>query len=370
MHTHIKRVLVLVVIHLAFIARAEDITKLVTGATSAYFTAAEKTQFTEATDRFKKYEIPKNIEINAVYWLDNEHLVFSSRKYPGWEAKPNEMSRVITYNINTGAITDSGYRGVVMCLNHLGDILLAQSEDEKRWGIRLKEYRWLSGKWGQSLEHTKYFSHSFIPEHLCRLAPYGDPIFAVPPEKQPPGFAHVMPLLPEHGALETTVIRNKQGQVQDQLHLLRPDGERLLIGNLGLNRFYFTYLPWAEAYLETEVTPNVPRLFSPSGKVDSPIVPTLFKAWHLAIDGRATSYASRVGMLWGVQQHSYYWRKQGIFLQTNNGLLRIEAGRHTGRIQLSPDGCMVLTKVVRGDYYRASPGSQIRVIINVCKELQ
>jgi len=370
MRTWIKQAFVIFLLNFVCSAHAEDITALVAGATSDRFTEEEKARFTEATDRFKKYEIPKDIEINAVYWLDNEHLVFSSRKYPGWQAKPDEMSRVITYNVKTGVISDSGYRGVVMCLNHLGNILLAQSEDETRWGIRLKDYRWLTGKWGQPLEHTEYYSHSLIPEHLCRLSPYGDPIFVIPPEKQPPGFAMVMPLLPEHGALETTVIRKKNGQIQDQLHLIKPNGERLLIGNLGLNSHYFTYLPWIDAYLETEVTPGIPRLFSPSGTVSSPIVPTLFKAWHMAIDGRAASYASRVGMLWGVEQHSYYWRKQGIFLQTNEGLLRIEAGRHGGPMKISPDGCMVYDQVVRGNSYKPAMGSAIRVVTNVCKELE
>ncbi|MFZ9239037.1 MAG: hypothetical protein ACO23B_10270, partial [Burkholderiaceae bacterium] len=117
----LRSVLVFFSMNFVCATHAEDITALVTGATSAYFTPAEKERFTEASDRFKKYEIPKSIEINAVNWLDNEHLVFSSRKYPGWEAKRDEMSRVITYNIKTGAITDSGYRGIAMCLNHIGD---------------------------------------------------------------------------------------------------------------------------------------------------------------------------------------------------------------------------------------------------------
>jgi hypothetical protein len=142
---------------------AEDITSLVNSARSFHLTPEEKALFVEAIDRFKKYEIPKNIEINASFWLDNERLVFSSRKYPGWEAKPDEMSRVISYNVKTGEITDSGYRGVVICINHLGDILLAQSEKESGRAVTYKEYRWLAGKWGQALEPIKYFAHSFIP---------------------------------------------------------------------------------------------------------------------------------------------------------------------------------------------------------------
>jgi len=370
MRTWIKQAFVIFLLNFVCSVHAEDITELVAGATSDRFTEEEKARFTEATDRFKKYEIPKDIKINTINWPDSEHLVFSSRKYPGWQAKSDEMSRVITYNVKTGAIADTGYRGLAMCLNHLGDLLLAQSDKESRPEVRLIEYQWLAGKWGQTLKPIDRPRYSTIANHLCRFLPEGDPIFTVPPEKQPPGFAMVMPLLPEHGVLETTVIRKKNGQIQDLLHLIKPNGERLLIGNLGLNSHYFTYLPWIDGYLETEVTPGIPRLFSPSGTVSSPIVPTLFKAWHMAIDGRAASYASRAGMLWGVEQHSYYWRKQGIFLQTNERLLRIEAGRHTGPIQISPDGCLVQAQVTRDNSFKPAMGAAIRVVINVCKELE
>jgi hypothetical protein len=367
--TWFQRVLALLFINFFFSAYAEDITALVTGATSVHLTPAEKERFTEASDRFKKYEIPKKIEANATYWLDNEHLVFSSRSYPGWQAKPDEMSRVITYNVKTGAIADSGYRGRVMCLNHLGDMLLAQSEKESGDAVKLEDYRWLVGKWGQSLEQTGYFVHSFIPDHICRLVPYGDPIYRIPPEKQPPGFAIIMPLLPEHGFLENTVVR-KNGQIQDQLHLVKPDGERELIATSRLSRFYFIYLPWNGTYFETAITPEIPRLFSPSGQVSSPIVPSLISVWSMTVYGHATGYAARIGMLWGVQQQHHYWRKQGIFLQTNKGLLRIEVGRHEGPIKISPNGCMVHAQVVRGDSSKAAPRSQIRVVINVCKDLE
>lgn len=366
----INRLLVLVLMNFMVSANAEDVTALVKSSQSFHLTPEEKARFVEASDRFEKYEIPKKIDIRSVYWLDNERLAFSSRKYPGWEAKPNEMSRVITYNVTTGEIIDSGYRGVLKCLNHLGDMLLAQSEKESGALIKLKEYRWFNGKWGQSLKPTEYAEYSYITNHLCSLVPEGDPIFAIPPEKQPPGFANVMPLLPEHGALETTVIRNNQGQIEDQLHLIKPDGKRLLIGNRRLNEFYFTYLPWNETYLETVVSPRIPRLISPSGEVSCPIAPVLLRVWGMTIGGYATSYVTRVGMLWGVQLWAHYWRKQGIFLQTNEGLLRIEVGQHAGPIKISPNGCMVHAQVVRGDSSRAAPRSQIRVVINVCKKIE
>jgi hypothetical protein len=75
-------------------------------------------------------------------------------------------------------------------------------------------------------------------------------------------------------------------------------------------------------------------------------------------------------MLWGVQQHHHYWRKQGIFLQRNKDLLRIEVGRHGGPMKTSPDGCMVYDQIERGDSFKSAMGSATRVVINVCEEIE
>jgi hypothetical protein len=84
MNTWIQCVLALVFINFMASANAEDVTALVKSSQSFHVTPEEKARFVEASDRFKKYEIPKKINIRYVYWLDNERLAFSSRKYPGW----------------------------------------------------------------------------------------------------------------------------------------------------------------------------------------------------------------------------------------------------------------------------------------------
>ena len=346
---------------------AEDITPLVNSARSFHLTPEEKALFVEAIDRFKKYEIPKNIEINASFWLDNERLVFSSRKYPGWEAKPDEMSRVISYNVKTGEITDSGYRGVVICINHLGDILLAQSEKESGRAVTYKEYRWLAGKWGQALEPIKYFAHSFIPHYLCRFAPFGDAIYATPIEQQPPCFAMVTPLMPVHGVIEDTVVK-KFDQIEDSVHLIKPGGQRIFLSNSRLSRFHFVYQPWDETYFEVKTAPAEARSFSPDGSIRRHKVPSLFLVWRMVISSSIAPFSSKRGIVWDLQQRTGYWRKQGIFLQTDKQLIRIEDGEPSGEIITSPDGCKIHAQVVRGDPSTSFPKKYLRVVIDLCME--
>jgi hypothetical protein len=367
MSTCLKRISIFLMLIAVLPVTAEDITPLVNSARSFHLTPEEKALFVEASDRFKKYEIPKNIEINASHWLDNERLVFSSRKYPGWEAKPDEMSRVITYNVNTGDITDSGYRGVVMCLNHLGDILLAQSERESGGAVTFKEYRWLAGKWGKSLEPIKYFAHSFIPGYLCRFSSYGDPIYSTSLEEQPPGFAMITPLMPNHGLIEDTVAK-RFDQIEDRVHLIKPDGQRVFLANSRLSRFYFAYQPWDETYFEVKTAPAEARNFSPDGNILRYKVPSLFLFWRLAISSSVAPFPSKKGIVWDLQQRTGYWRKQGIFLETNRQLLRIEEGEPSGDIITSPDGCKIHAQVVRGDPSRSLPKKYLRVVIDLCME--
>ena len=53
---------------------AERIASMATNVQSAYLTSFEKSLFTEASSRFKKYIIPNSIQSGGAFWLDNERL--------------------------------------------------------------------------------------------------------------------------------------------------------------------------------------------------------------------------------------------------------------------------------------------------------
>ena len=123
---------------------------------SKEFTRAERKYFTEAPDRHQKYIISNDFKARSIIsWLDDDHIVFSARKYPGWKAKSQEPSRIIALNVVTGEYFDSSYRGRLFCLNHLGDMIIRTGGDEAVAYSSTTTYQWLIGKWGSELSSAQ-----------------------------------------------------------------------------------------------------------------------------------------------------------------------------------------------------------------------
>ncbi len=322
--------------------------------------------FVDALNRFKKYVIPESLKRDSTYWLGNDRIAFSSREYPGWKAKPDELSRIISYNIVTGEIVDSGYRGWLYCLNHQGDLLIGQPEKGSGEVLKLKDFQWLTGKWGQPLRRIDYLDNSSTIRHRCIFAPYGDPIYRYPPEELKLDAAMVTPLMPEHGAIRETVVR-LNSQLQDAVFLIKPNGERVQISNRRPNYLQLLFQPWDESYFEVNLLPDEPRVIYPSGKTLTHPIPPLFLDWKKSIQSSVAPSPSRKGIVWRIQQNRWNWRKQGIYLQSDEGLLRIEDGHPFSFLQTSPDGCRIHTSGVRGDFY-SHDNQRFNVVIDLCKE--
>ncbi len=330
-------------------------------------TPAERERFVEASNRFKKYVIPQGINHGGIFWLDNERLAFSSREYPGWKAKPQELSRIVSYHLLTGEIVDSGYRGDLICLNHLGDMMIHHADRHYDHSLRLENYQWFIGKWGKPLQQVELLWNSFIPPYLCRFASYGDPIYRDPPEELRPDAAKVTPLLPQHGAIRETVVR-ANGKIQDRLHLVKPNGEVVPLGEKRLSHYFFVYQPWDDKYFELALPPSEPRFIAPSGAVHTSPVPSLLRGWTRNLYASIAAYTSGRGLIWGVQQNTGYWQKQGIFLQAEKNLLRIDEGRPMPFIKSSPDGCKLSAAVDRGDPRPQYNQRPLNIVIDLCKE--
>lgn len=348
------------------VAKAEDVTSLVNAVTSFHLTPEEKALFTEATDRFKKYEIPKSIKISSVFWLDNDHLVFTALKYPGWEIKPDEMPRIITYNVTTGEIADSGYRGRLFCINHLGDVLINQeTRIESLTGSRVQ--KWITGRWGQALSHIQRLENSFLSLYRCEFISFGTFTKRMTEAGYEFDREMIMPLLDSHGVVqEVEYTRGKKTEAVSRL--IQPSGEKILLSNRPLSHIYLTFLPWCGCYFEAGAAPPEPISFYPDGEIQVHRIPTLFSIWGLVIRSSTAAYPSGRGILWMTQQGKYFWRKQGIFLQPNSDLLRIELGQAMSDLKSSPDGCRIFTQVFRGDPFKNPGNKNINLVIDICEE--
>lgn len=350
---------------------AEDPFEELQGSSASYdFTKAERKYFIDAPNKFKKYEISSDFKSRSIVaWLDNDHIAFSARKYPGWEAQPEELSHVISLNIVTGKFTDSGYRGRLMCLNHLGDILVRQGEPELFESAHPENYQWLSGKWGQDLSPTPWMQSSFIPRFTCKFAPIGDRIYFVKPQQVNSESHRDFPLLPEHGVLRETV-EFIDGKEVHPVHLIKPDGSsKFLFEKLPSDIFFFFH-PWANAYINQTSIHNNPKILHPSGEISLLNQPPLLRYWaasapppSIAISIRAI--LTKAGLIWDVYQTYKFWHKNGLYLDTKDGLLRIEEG-HGSNALVSPNGCRIMDSISRGDTW-SSPGKKgIFLIIDVC----
>ncbi len=327
----------------------------------------EIAQFIEASDRFKKYEIPKEILDSPPLWLDNERLVFSSRQHTGWKAKELEPSRIMSYNVVTGELVDSGYRGQVRCLNHLGELLIYQADNEDLSNSKKNKRRWFTGTWGKPLQRTYYAQEPAIQTYRCNFDPLPDPTYRDTPGSLGKDSVRFTPLLPQHGVLKETEF-STDGTDNSKIFLLKPDGKSVLIANKQLNHYHFTYQPWSDTYFEVQVAPAEPRTFFPSGEVVSHPIPKLFQYWKQTIYSSIAAYPSRLGIIWSIQQKFGYWRKQGLYLQTDKELLRIEQGYPSAFHQFSPDGCKLTSQIHRGDPYGDDWRDHTIIVIDLCKE--
>lgn len=333
---------------------------------SREFTPAERKYFTDATDRYQKYELHGDFKIRSVIaWLDNDHIVFSARKLPGWEAKANEHSRIMSMNVITGEYKDTGYRGRLICLNHLGDVMIRQGGDEIVVNSSTVKYEWLIGKWGEELSSVSRPENSFIPPYLCRFSPYGDQIYITPREKITEDMHRKLPLLPGHGYLRETV-EYVNGKPTYPVYYVKPDGSTKFVADkvpLHSNLYFY---PWLNAYYDRLPLRYKPRVFSITGEFSIISTPRLLSHWSEkspAMD--AGGVLTKAGMLWNVHQGYGDWAKQGLFLDAESGLMRVDIGRGGDAI-VSPDGCRVMDIVLRENPYGKSHRNYIWLVIDFC----
>ena len=89
-------------------------------------TPHEQKYFIDAFDKFPKRWVMQGFSFDSSpRWLDDKHIAFSTRSSPGWVANMNEPPRIVSINVDTGEMTDSGYRGKLECLNHKGDMMIS-----------------------------------------------------------------------------------------------------------------------------------------------------------------------------------------------------------------------------------------------------
>ncbi len=346
--------------------QAEDFSDLEGSEHSPTFTSAERRLFVDAVGQFKKHEIPPKYFNGSAFWLDDDHLVFSSREYPGWKAALDEVPQIVIYDVNTGDIKDSGYRGRLDCLNHLGDFMLSLPIKPEGFGFYPENYRWFIGRWGQPPQEITYDRWAAMPTYLCRFAPRGQPIHHYPPEDLSSDAAQLTPLLPGHGVLRNTVAR-EGGQIIDYLHLVKEDGTKIYIRNSPIRQGSLVFQPWSNSYFENGTTDIPPTSLALTGITKIHKMPRLLQFWISRHVARGGVFNSRPGLLWTVRTSRGLWKKQGVFLDTHTELLRVSDTSVTGQMTISPNGCKAFWGAYIGDSFKPSARHAV-FVMDICKE--
>lgn len=333
------------------------------------FTPAERAYFNQAIDKYKSYWLNKAFMGKSIArWLDNDRIVISASNHPGWAALPTEQPKLIAIHVVTGEFTDLGYRGELLCLNHLGDLMYRTASDPSEPDPSKKQYSYFAGKWGEKMEEIKEPSRAFIPRYLCKFKPIGPNFVYTPIETLPPDAARVIPLLPGHGEFRQTMERYGPN-LFPQVAFHKPGAMEGQAMNFEMPQFdSLSYLPWLDAYFEVGPLLHPVLTFRPDGSVTPHPLPYLLQFWSRYTNMSAHVYATREGLLWDVQHKKTGLSKGGLYLQTPKVLLRIDDGVVTAGTQVSPNGCRIFTGIKR---YRTglSTPSQIGLLtIDVCQE--
>jgi hypothetical protein len=327
----------------------------------------ERKYMTDALDAFPKRWVLKDLSmVTGPRWLDDHHVAMSVRSYPGWVAKSNEPPRIISVNLDTGVITNSGYRGDLLCLNHKGDLMISLNPKPTGLTKFRDELNWYAGTWGQPLQEIKWQGGHFVPKYLCRFFPLGDLIHGPDWRSLPPGAHRMFPLLPEHGVLKESV-KIKDDAALYLLDLIRNDGLAFRLNMPKPLDTDFKYQLWDNSYFYTQVANKPSITVYPSGESVFHDPPRLLKFWAHSHLSQVIGYGTKLGVLWTVASFSKKWRNQGIYLETNKGLIRIEEGEAGLGIVISPNGCRILSFVERGETYaKKRTGPMGHILIDLC----
>jgi hypothetical protein len=210
-----------------------------------------------------------------------------------------------------------------------------------------EQLNWYIGTWGKPLQEIQWQRSQFMPTYLCRNFPMGDLIHG-PDWKSLPVDAHkILPLLPEHGVLKES-INSAYISPSYQLEIIKLD-ETVIKLNMNMpfyERFY--YQPWSNSYFLTQEIDESSITLHPSGKVTHHSPPKIIRYWKAANMFYGIGLGTRKGILWIVISKTKKWRKNGIYLETDKGLFRIEEGEGSRGANISPNGCRILSHVERG----------------------
>ena len=117
--------------------------------------------FVEAEDAIQVKALPEMPAYahmgTQIFWVDSHRVIYNVRKLGDWQAKNGERSKIIIYNVDSGAIEETPYRGELTCYEPETKKILIQDYPVFRANTlqpgdkREDSWGYLTGKLGESL---------------------------------------------------------------------------------------------------------------------------------------------------------------------------------------------------------------------------
>ena len=278
----------------------------------------------------------------GVYWLDNHRAIYTVRKLPGWEARSDERSKIIIYDVDAGTYEETSYRGDLKCLGTERQVLVNDYPlpfpNYIQPGDTSEDYRYfLSGTLGQPLTRFKH------PHELGMLDPFSCRFYSNADHNF--GKGHMLGALrPSDGVLDEAL--------GGDIRLVSPEGKTKWILEIDQSCNLFPepiYLPWINHYyVRSSWSSGKPGcdyvkrnawLFS-TEQIQTLPLPALIQELrkpYSRVGGNGTSYWAKPGMFVFVQSSvgldGLYWADEKA------GKLKRVFKKQWGLQRLSPDGC-------------------------------
>jgi hypothetical protein len=333
-------------------------------------TPEERAQFVEATDRFRRWELPplRHRDNTALGWIDNRRMLWTVRELPsGWKAADDERSKVVVVDVETGEVAETRYRGDLVCISPQRIVLHDDPRPYYTWlrseGDKLEHRRrFAAGSFGDDLQAIEWVRGAYRSLLDCGLRP----LLAYP------GASYLeIPLLAEHGSL--TVSLPAPGEVR-YVRLVSQSGKelakRVLLDDDG-SPAELQFIEWAGLYYWPSASGRERSLVlvDPKGRFTDRRTPSLLYEWSRANVGSGVPVAVGPGVIWTFRTREGYFAKQGVYFETADRMLRIEAGMPLF-VHVSPNGCRVFYRRLDVTRWRqvGNPRYETNVVQDLCEE--
>jgi len=266
-------------------------------------------------------------------------------------------------NTQTQEIHETTYKGYLKCYTKEGMFVVHPA-----YGTLRAHPQYFIGVAGQALEQINFDNlDPFINWNGCTVIKVENKsgIFEMP---------HFSKRIVTFGGLTgpkstKMLIETEDGKLVNEIDL--PQRLRVLDGK------YFVYLPFIDKYLIRHTIPGYSwqgqnysgGLVSRDGSFELIRTNQFLQELAEKNQGSGSFLVGHDGIFWGFRTWNTFWKKQGLYFQSNESLRRVDKGK-IDILNISPSGCKLVYGRDQSNDGSTREASQTRnelVVLNICK---